>query len=122
VLPVIWEFLLQIAIELLFELGFESTGESLRRRRRAHPVLAFLGATLLGGAVGLVTSLIWPTRFFEPGPLPGVSVIISPLVTGLAMHHYGRWRNGKGSFLATFWGGALFAFGMASVRFIWVAM
>jgi len=121
-LPAIWEFLLQIAVELLFELGLESAGESLRRRRRADPVIALLGATLLGGAAGLVTSLIWPTRFFEPGPLPGVSVFISPLVTGLTMHHYGRWRKGKGSYLATFWGGALFAFGMTSVRFIWVAM
>ena len=121
-MPAIWEFLLQIAIEMLFELGLEAMGESLRRRRRSYPVIAFVGATLLGGVVGLVTSLIWPTRFFEPGPLPGFSVIISPLVTGLVMHHYGRWRKAKASYLATFWGGALFAFGMASVRFIWVAM
>jgi hypothetical protein len=39
------------------------------------------------------------------------------------MDRYGEWlenRGGSRSHVATFWGGALFAFGMAFVRFVWV--
>jgi len=39
------------------------------------------------------------------------------------MEQYGQWREengGERSFIATFWGGALFAFSMALVRFLWV--
>ena len=97
-------------------------GESLRRRRRAHPVVALVGAALMGGLLGLVTSLAWPARLFPSAPLPGASLLLSPLVTGLVMDRYGRWRKGKGSYLSTFWGGALFAFGMALVRFVWVGL
>jgi hypothetical protein len=125
VFSVIWEVFLQIALEILAELGFASIRDSLRRRRRAHPVVALVGAVLFGGVAGLVTSLIWPTRFLRPGPLPGASLLLSPLVTGLVMYHLGRWRERRGaepSYLATFWGGALFAFAMALVRFTWVGM
>jgi len=122
VLPAIWEILLQIVVEVLFELGFESIRESMRRRRRAHPVLALVGAALLGGVAGFVTSLLWPTRIIQTAPVPGVSLLLSPLLTGLVMDQYGRWRERHGSYLATFWGGALFAFGMALVRFLWVGL
>jgi hypothetical protein len=121
-LTVIWEFFHQMVVEMLCELGLESMGESFRRRRRAHPVVALVGAALLGGAAGFVTSLIWPTRILQAGPLPGVSLLASPLLNGLAMHQYGRWRKEKASYLATFWGGAFFAFAMALVRFVWVGM
>lgn len=118
----IWEIFLQITAESLVELGFESMGESLRRRRRAHPVIALVGAAMLGGIAGFVTSLVWPTRIFQPGPVPGASLLLSPLASGLIMDRYGRWRGEKASYLATFWGGALFAFGMALMRFVWVAL
>jgi hypothetical protein len=41
------------------------------------------------------------------------------------MERYGQWREEqfrRRSYLATFWGGALFAFFMALVRFVWVGM
>ena len=109
--------------EVLIELGFRSLGEPFRTRSRAHPVMAAIGIVLLGGVAGGLTSLIWPTRVFRPGPVPGASLVLSPLVTGAMMHRYGDWREDRGgrrSSIATFWGGALFAFSMASVRFLWV--
>lgn len=121
-LPAIWEILLQIVVEVLFELGFESIGESMRRRRRAHPVVALVGAVLFGGVAGLATSLLWPARIIKTAPVPGASLLLSPLLTGLVMDQYGRWRKDEGSYLATFWGGAFFAFGMALVRFLWVGL
>jgi hypothetical protein len=47
--------------------------------------------------------------------------VLSPMLAGLVMHYYGRWRESRGSepsYTATFLGGALFAFGMALVRFL----
>ncbi len=50
---------------------------------------------------------------------PGASLVVSPILNGLLMHYFGAWRtprSGPPSFIATFWGGALFAFGFAAVR------
>lgn len=118
-----WEACLPIASELLFELGLESMGESLRRRSRVHPVMAGIGIALWGALAGAVISLIWPARIFQPVVLRGASLVVSPLISGIVMHRYGGWRESRReprSHLATFWGGALFAFSMAVVRFLWV--
>jgi hypothetical protein len=123
VFTALWEIFLQIVGEILIEFGFGSIGDAFRRRSRAHPIVAGLGVVLLGGLAGVLTSLIWPTRLFRPGPLPGASLLVSPLITGLVMDRYGQWRadhGGARSYVATFWGGALFAFSMALVRFVWV--
>ena len=40
------------------------------------------------------------------------------------MHGYGLWHERRGrrfTFVATFWGGALFGFGFAAARFLLVA-
>ena len=123
VLTTIWEILLQVTGESLVELGLHSIGEPFQRRSRAHPVLSAIGIVLLGAAAGVLASLMWPVRIFQPGPVPGMSLVLSPLITGVVMHRYGEWREDRGqmrSSMATFWGGALFAFSMASVRFLWV--
>jgi hypothetical protein len=55
--------------------------------------------------------------------VPGVSLVLSPLSAGLVMKAFGDWRRRRGgdpSFLATFWGGALFAFSFALVRWLMV--
>ena len=77
----------------------------------------------LGALAGALICLVWPARILRPGPVRGVSLVFSPIVTGALMEGYGRWRAEKGrsrSSIATFWGGALFAFSMALVRFLWV--
>jgi hypothetical protein len=119
----LWEIFLQIVGELLVEGGFRAAGESFRDRTRAHPVFAGIGIIVMGALAGVIASLVWPTRIFQPGPVRGVSLIVSPIVTGLVMERYGQWREDRAwsrSSLATFQGGALFAFSMALVRFLWV--
>ena len=120
----LWEIFLQIAGEILTESGFRSLGEPFRRQTRAHPLMAGAGVMLLGGIAGAIASIVWPARILQPGPVPGASLLVSPLITGAVIDRYGRWKEDRGrvrSYLATFWGGALFAFGMALVRFVWVA-
>jgi len=119
----LWEVILQISGEALLESGFRAAGEPFRRQSRAHPVIAGIGVALLGALAGTLTSLVWPARVFQPGPVRGASLLVSPFITGVAMHRYGQWREDRGvarSYIATFWGGALFAFSMALVRFVWV--
>ena len=109
--------------ELLVEWGFKSVREPFREKSRAHPVVAGVGLLLLGALIGALTRFIRPTPIFHPGPLRGTSLLLSPLLTGALMDRYGDWVEGRGgarSYLSTFWGGALFAFGMALVRFVWI--
>lgn len=115
--------MLQIVVEGALEIVWHALGEPLQTRDRAHPVLAAIGLVILGGLAGAVTCLIFPTRLFWVGRIPGASLILSPVFTGAAMEYYGRRRRARGgspSYMATFWGGGLFAFGMALFRFLWV--
>jgi hypothetical protein len=117
------EVFLQLLGELLIQLGVSSFSEPFREQRRAHPIMAGVGVLLLGALVGGLTLFVYSTRIFRPGPIRGASLLLSPLVTGALMDVYGDWverRGGFRSYLATFWGGALFAFGMALVRFFWI--
>ena len=114
---------LQLAVEFLVEYGVRSLAEPWQRRSEANPFLAGLGVLSAGAAAGVITSLVWPTRIIGPGPIPGLSLLFTPLISGVVMERYGQWLDSRGkprTFLATFWGGALFAFGMALVRFLWV--
>jgi hypothetical protein len=88
------------------------------------PFVAAIGISSWGALGGAVLSLIWPARIFEHVVLRGSSLVASPLISGVVMHRYGQWRDRRReprSHLATFWGGALFAFSMALARLIWVA-
>ena len=122
-LTAIWELFLQLLGELFLEAGIHSAGEPFRARTRTHPVMAAIGIVIAGALAGLVASLAWPARILQPGPVRGLSLIVSPIAAGILMDRYGRWSEEKGSepsYLATFLGGALFAFSMALVRFLWV--
>lgn len=126
------EFLVESIIELAIELVFYGGGELLvegvarllgapfGRRGRNHPVAAGAGLLLLGAMLGLASYWVWPYRVVASGPYPGISLLISPVVNGLLTQALGTWRANHDrprTYLSTFWGGALFAFGMAGVRF-----
>jgi hypothetical protein len=126
------EFLVESVIELAIELVFYGGGEllvegvarlfgaSFGRRGRQHPVAAGAGLLLIGALLGLASWWLWPYRVVASGPYPGISLLISPVVNGLLADALGTWRenhNRPRTYLTTFWGGALFAFGMAAVRF-----
>jgi len=123
------EFLIELGVELLFqglgELVVESVvrvlGAPFARRDQHHPVVAGMCLLLLGALLGEISCWVWPHRIVGPGPYPGSSLLLSPVVNGVAADALGDWRERRGrprSYLATFWGGALFAFGMAGARFL----
>lgn len=124
--------LIAIAAEAILELLFEGATElastaaahAVRRSRTANPLLAGIGFVVLGAAAGFLTSWLLPHRLLpRVSSLRGISFLVAPLCTGAVMHFYGQWRRRRGgdpSLLATFWGGALFAFAMATVRWFLV--
>jgi AcrR family transcriptional regulator len=121
VVAVLVDVLLSGVFDILIEIGQRGFGRSLRPSRQAGPVASGVSALLLGALLGWAINAVWPSRVIAPGPIPGASLIITPLLNGLLMHEYGAWRRSRGNerfFLATFWGGALFAFGVSLVRLL----
>lgn len=117
------EVLWQILFEVLSALGWESVKASVGRERRYPRFVADIGHFGLGLVAGAVSVLVFSWRFIAPGPFPGISLLLSPLGTGLAMHVIGEWWRNRGKEappMFSFRGGAIFAFGMALVRFLYL--
>lgn len=120
-LDLIVELFGQILIEVLWEFGAAVYKAGRPRGRRSMGV-AVVGYAVTGAAIGALSLLVWPDRLLRPGPVPGLSLIISPVCVGVALHAWGwvRRRGGHATTnLATFRGGAAFAAGTALVRFVW---
>ena len=108
-----------IIAELMFEFGFESISSSVRQRRTANPFIAGIGLLIMGAISGLIISWILPRRLIPSVNLHGLSIFIAAAAAGFIMMKYGEWqerRDGNPSYLATFWGGAIFAASMALTR------
>ena len=117
------EVVVEVFGQLFLEFGWRTLSEGFRERQRAHPLLSAAALALLGGVFGVVISLAFPNRLFGFQGIRGTTMVVSPLVTGTVMEAYGRWcdRHGRErSNFATFWGGAIFAFSMAAMRFYFV--
>jgi hypothetical protein len=87
------------------------------------PVLAALGYLLLGVGFGAVSVLLFPHPLVHPSKVHGISLVISPLITGLIMSQIGivRRRGGGDAIrLESFGYGFTFAFGVAIIRFLFV--
>ena len=117
ILELIGEFLLQIAVEALVELGLHSLAEPFRRA--PDPWLAALGYLLFGALLGGLSLLVFPANFV-PGPWRIVNLAVTPLAAGLLMALVGKWRARRGQDVLRidrFAYGYLFALALALVRF-----
>jgi hypothetical protein len=118
----VFEILIQIVAEVLFEIGFQSIAETIKRPITGDPFLAAVGYALLGTLAGGVSLLIFPAEFIHDPTLRIVNLIVSPTVAGLTMMLIGSWRRRRGQDLVRldhFSYGFLFALCMAAVRFQW---
>lgn len=114
------EFLLELVFSLFAELGFRSLRETTVTREDRNPILAGIGYVVLGSIAGGLSLLIFPNAFARSENFHGISLLISPVLTGLAMAGFG-WvleRSGKRRLrLDSFLYGFIFAMPMALVRF-----
>lgn len=116
-LELLGEFLLQVAVEALVELGLHSVAEPFRRE--PNPWLAALGYVLFGTLLGGASLLVFPANFTH-GAWRIVNLALAPVAAGLAMCLIGRWRARRGQDLLRidrFAYGYLFALSLALVRF-----
>jgi hypothetical protein len=91
---------------------------------RWSPLLATLGHFVTGGSAGGLSVWLLPDRIFQAGPIPGLSCVLAPLATGLALAAWGHYQRAQGqetTSLATWWGGGSLALGVALVRFMVLA-
>lgn len=120
----LFEFFVEVILQPVFELLGATGKELLRRYPWLRVVLAVIFIPLTGGLIGLFFSNMIPERIIPTPRATGISLFLSPMLAGLAMKYFGDWRRNNGhqpTLLATFWGGALFAFSMALVRWLRVA-
>jgi hypothetical protein len=88
--------------------------------RRSNPIVATVVFTLTGVAFGFVGVWIFPHPLVHPSRVHGISLLITPVVTGLVMDSIGRaWRRrGRTAVrIESFGYGYTFALAMAVVRF-----
>jgi hypothetical protein len=119
-LGVLLEFVGEFLLQILFELAAEAINGLIYRWRQSSPTMSAVGLAIAGAAAGLLSAWLIPHRLIATRVvLPGVSLLLAPLATGSAMHFLGKRLHRLGRYpsnLATFRGGALFAFSMALIR------
>jgi hypothetical protein len=115
-LDAIFEYLLVVVADVLLRV----LGEVFESTEIQNPVFASGGYFLFGLALGGLSLLLFPHRLLHPSKIHGISLIVSPLITGLMMSATGavlRRREKRVTQLEGFGFGFAFAFGMALVRF-----
>ena len=122
ILGFILEVLIPIVGEFSVEILVYCLGEPFRARERRNAVLAGIGYFLIGLMLGGVSLLIFPQSFVRSERFHGINLLITPIVSGLVMGAFGRWRERHGKIilrLDSFVYGFVFAFAMALVRFVY---
>jgi hypothetical protein len=123
-LGVIAEIIGEALTEIVFELFVALVSRAVRRFyvafARGNQVVVVLTFAFLGLAAGLLSVYLFPHPFFHPFKMHGISLLISPVVTGLVMGQIGRIvrRRGRNAVrIESFGCGFAFALAMALVRF-----
>jgi hypothetical protein len=124
-MELLFEILVELVLPLVTEIFAELALHGLTRMVRTSAVarivltaLMYFGAGLVAGFFSL---LIWPTAFARSSTLPGISLVITPLLGGILMSYIAWLRVRTWDWtirLETFAYGFLFAFAMALLRLL----
>ena len=121
-LEIFWEAIGEYLLAAIWDLLLRAIGEVFKTSEAPSPVLASFDYVLLGLLTGGLSLLFLPHRMIHHSRIPGASLIVSPLITGLMMSWTGsflRRRNKKVTRIESFGYGFAFALGVALVRFLW---
>jgi hypothetical protein len=117
---VIFEVFLEAGTEVVVALVLRTSKGLLRGLIRLGPILATTGFAIPGFTFGALSVLVLPHPVFHPNRFHGISLILSPLATGLIMSQVGRRRRRRGKItvpMESFGYGYAFALAMSLVRF-----
>jgi hypothetical protein len=114
------EGLLEFAAEEFVAFLWRAAAEVFEDSPMKNPVLATIGYLVLGTITGGLSLLLFPHPLVRPSRMHGVSLLISPVITGslMSMVGYTRRRSGRqAAQIESFGYGFAFALGMAVIRF-----
>ncbi len=122
------EFIIRMLLEAVF--GFvggvlasvfvETSGGSHWINKAGSNLLTALVLFVFGAFIGWVSLWIFPAAFVSSDNFHGISLVITPVLAGLAMAVFGWLRQGRGKpliRLGNFAFGYVVAFGLALMRF-----
>ena len=123
----ILELLLEAGLEFILGAFFAGAYRALRhisvRARRENPMRAATLLVIVGSLLGFLSAIVFPHPLVHPSKLHGISLLLSPLLTGLAMAAIGRGARRRGRVpvqIESFAYGFLFAFAITLIRFLMV--
>jgi len=111
------ELLLQIVLELLFELGLRSLQQPFKKT--PNPLLGGVGYAFFGAIAGGLSLWWFPQLFITSHAGRLANVVVTPILSGLAMAALGAWRRRRDQptiLLDRFAYAFIFAMAMALVR------
>jgi hypothetical protein len=114
------EILLEFAAEEFIAFLWRAAAHAVEDLPLNNPVLATVGYLVLGTITGGLSLLLFPHPPVRPSKMHGISLMISPLITGslMSMVGYTLRRSGKqAAQIESFGYGFAFALGMAVIRF-----
>jgi hypothetical protein len=79
------EVLLEFVSEMMMDLIFRGLRKFSRPVSWSSPFLAAFLFVLPGAVIGLLSVFVFPHPLLHPSRVHGISLLISPLLTGLAM-------------------------------------
>jgi hypothetical protein len=117
------EVFFQVVVEAIVALIVRSVRNVLEESNAINPFLAGVGYFVLGIAFGIASLRVYPHPLFHPSKLHGISLVISPVITGFVMSQVGTVLRRKGKQavrIESFGYGFTLALGLAIIRFIYV--
>ncbi|QNI33694.1 hypothetical protein H7849_07145 [Alloacidobacterium dinghuense] len=124
---VIAEALLEALLEIIGEAVIawisRAVGNLFAPLLKSNRFITTLCFALLGVAAGISSIAVFPHRLVAPSKFHGISLLLSPLITGFVMSQVGRAVRSRGQEAAaieSFGYGFVFALAMAIIRFVFV--
>lgn len=120
-LEIFGELLLEAAGEAIIAFGFEAVSAPFKKAQGASRAMSLTGIIVLASLSAGLFHFFLPFPLTKPSRFPGISLILSPALCGASLYLVGKWRalnDRPTTRMATFWGGALFAFVFSLVRFL----
>jgi hypothetical protein len=121
---VLFEVFLQILMEFLTALLLRGTRSVFSAFVRLNLPISVIGSAILGLVAGVLSLYVFPHTLFHPSRIHGISLLISPLLTGLFMWWVGKSLKMQGKRpvqIESFACGFVFALGMALIRYLHIS-
>ncbi len=120
-LEILLELVFPLFVEFFAELALHKLGQIPWMRKTGRVVLTAIIYFGVGLIAGVISLLIFPRAFARSSTLPGISLVITPILGGLLMSYIAWLRVRTWDWtirLETFAYGFLFAFAMTWLRFL----